>query len=119
VSGVDAVVGPDFPGEGGRLQDDGAFLRADGDGDTARPVSGDQQDHDPAQRSQDDQQADTRGGGPYPGDPPGFAWLYSRRPLYRATNLSPVAQGTATAPQPGFEVREADGAIQICQSGTG
>jgi nitrite reductase/ring-hydroxylating ferredoxin subunit len=30
-----------------------------------------------------------------------------------------VARGPATAPQPAFEVREADGAIQVCLPGAG
>jgi len=38
--------------------------------------------------------------------------------VFRITNGS-VARGPATAPQPAFQVREADGAIQVCLPGAG
>ena len=38
--------------------------------------------------------------------------------MFRLTDGS-VARGPATAPQPAFEVREADGAIQVCLPGAG
>jgi nitrite reductase/ring-hydroxylating ferredoxin subunit len=38
--------------------------------------------------------------------------------VFRITDGS-VARGPATAPQPAFQVREADGAIQVCLPGAG
>ena len=38
--------------------------------------------------------------------------------VFRITDGS-VARGPATAPQPAFKVREADGAIQVCLPGAG
>jgi nitrite reductase/ring-hydroxylating ferredoxin subunit len=38
--------------------------------------------------------------------------------VFRITDGS-VARGPATAPQPAFDVREANGAIQVCLPGAG